>query len=138
MTLKGEPLSLWFNNFSKIELGKTILPAKGGYPGKPEEVALLKVIQERAATNHLLLLTDVVHAGLVGHAYGTDSAVKFTRKELAGLVAEANEDELYNVWQTFLEAMGLNLDKIVEKAKKKAQKKKASRGTKPLLSPLEK
>ena len=121
-TLKGEKLPLWFNNFSKIELGKSLLPSVDGYPSKPEEGKLIKIIQKRVAENHLFLLCDIVHAGLIGHAYATNTGIRYSRAEVGGLIAEADEGELYGVWQTFLEAMGMNLDKIVSDSKKKAKK----------------
>ncbi len=110
---------LWFNNYSKVELAKALLPPRKGYSAKPEEVQLLNAVKERAAENHVVLMLDLVDAGHLGYVYGTNSKVRLHREVLAKKLAEASQEELYGVWLAFLEAYGFNLDTVVELSEKK-------------------
>ena len=126
LKIGDKTIQLWFNNFSKIELGKSLLTTVNGYPAKPNEIEFLKAIQKKATENHLVLLRDVVFAGVIGHAYGTDNLIQYTKPQIAEIIATAKEDDLYEVWTTFMDAMGMNLDGIITEAKKKVKKKKAT------------
>lgn len=124
LKIGDETIQLWFNNFSKVELGKSLLTTVNGYPAKPNEIEFLQAIQKKATENHLVLLRDVVFAGVIGHAYGTDNLIQYTKPQIAEIIATANQDDLYEVWTTFMDAMGMNLDGIITEAKKKVKKKK--------------
>ena len=126
LKIGDKTIQLWFNNFSKIELGKSLLTTVNGYPAKPNEIEFLQAIQKKATENHLVLLRDVVFAGVIGHAYGTDNLIQYTKLQIAEIIATAKEDDLYEVWTTFMDAMGMNLDGIITEAKKKVKKKKAT------------
>lgn len=110
--LGGKQMSLWFNNFAKVELGKMLLPSKNGFPAKPEELQLLDAISKMSKENHLILLSKIIYAGLIGDIYAKDKDPGFERSDITMMVAEADQDELYNCWVVFLDAMGMNLDKI--------------------------
>lgn len=130
--ITGKDIPLWFNNYSKIELGKAIIKSKNGYPAKPEESVIIQAIDELANSNHILLMKEVIWSGILGHAYAVDETPLITRKELSADLAIMSNDQLYQIWVAFLESMGMNLDEIKQaNSNKKKQKGKLSPGMKP-------
>ena len=114
---------LWFNNYSKVELAKILLPGKKGFSGKPEEIALLHAVKKRAEKNHIILMLDLVVSGHLGYVYGTNSSKQISKAVIAEKIAEASQEELYAVWLGYLEAYGFNLDSVSDLAKKKRKAK---------------
>lgn len=112
ITLKGVNIHLWFNNFSKEEIAKIILPKDGNFPAKPEEFPLLNAIERLATENYLYLMRDITWSGILGQAFATDTPTKFKKSDIAELIATSSDDELNKVWTCFLSAMGVNVDQL--------------------------
>jgi len=112
ITLGGEKRQLWFNNFAVFELQKMFGVQQGD---------VLKSVMERAEDNYLLLVSDLIKAGLKGYAYANDQGAPDTSK-LNTLIADGDLTELLQVWEVFFEHMGGNVEK--EEVKKKAAPKK--------------
>lgn len=122
--LSGLDVALWFNNFSRLEIAKNLLPPKDGFDAKPQEVELIESIEKLANENHLVLMREIIWSGVVGYAYGTDTKNEFTRVKISELIATADQGNLAQVWSCFLESIGMNLDKDETKSTKKDDKKK--------------
>lgn len=105
ITLGGKQERLWFNNFAAEELRR--------YLTNGEEVLtnvdLFKRIKERWEANNLVLLKNIVYAGIAGDSYVRDDVPRYTKEEVGALVATADSETLYSVWRVFLEAQGYNL-----------------------------
>lgn len=122
--LNGLDVALWFNNFSRLEIAKNMLPPKDGFKAKPQEIELIEAIEKMANENHLLLMREIIWSGVIGHAYGTDTTNEFTRLKISELIAESDQGALTEIWLVFLESIGMNLDKKEGEEEKKEDSKK--------------
>lgn len=107
--LGGETYQLWFNNYAVFELQKMY---------GIEQTEVMKRVVERAEDNYLLLISDLVKAGIKGHSLAKGEIVP--KINVQELVADANIEKLMNVLKVFYDIMGVN----VEGDKKKAPRKK--------------
>ncbi|AGO48503.1 hypothetical protein Phi18:2_gp54 [Cellulophaga phage phi18:2] len=106
---------LWFNNYSKAELAKIILPKDKGNPAKPEEFPLLRALNRLAEENYLDLMRDIIWVGILGSSFANDEPNKIEKKEVSNHIATAPESVLYSCWLCFLDAMGVNIDHLEDK-----------------------
>lgn len=126
LEVNGKEVILWFNNYSKVEIGKSLLLSVNGFDPRPEEEKLIKAIDEMAKDNYLKLIKVLINAGVIGYAYGTDSTPALKSKDIAEFIATAESAEIYNIWRCFLQAYGFDLlfdeeaeGKLTEDEKKK-------------------
>lgn len=122
---EGKSIPVWFNNYSRLELAKQILPELKGFPAKPEELPILKAIDQLSKENHLNLIRIILWTGLYGQAYGTFKALEYSMEEVAEIIACASEKTLYDLWIAFLQSMGVSLDEV-RKAIADIEKKKGT------------
>jgi len=112
INIGGKEIPVWFNNFSKVEIAKNLLKSNGNFPAKPQEIELILAIEKMSNESHLLLMREILWAGIIGHCNGNDEINEFSRKGISILIAEALNDDLISVWMAFLESIGMNLDKV--------------------------
>ena len=131
VVLEGQKVQLWFNNYSKVELGKQILEGEGKFTPKPDELLIVKKVNEMAQENYLLLLRAILYAGIIGYAYGTDTAPRYDRKKISEIIAEIDSTTVYAIWTTFLQAYGFDtfLDKGEEENDDEEGEKKKTKVT---------
>lgn len=111
--LAGEKTQLWFNNYSTIELQKLF---------GVDEKEIIKKVSERAAENYMLLLSDLVKAGIKGYCYAKGINTPDVYDNINEHIAVADINELLQVWSVFYDAIGGN--EPVEESKKKAVRTK--------------
>ena len=102
-------LHLWFNNFSKAELAKIILPKDGAFPAKPEEFPLLNAMNRLAEENYLVLMGHIIWTGVLGTSMANDRPAEIEKKHITNHIATATDAELHKIWICFLSAMGVNI-----------------------------
>ena len=108
--IEDQAVSLWFNNYSKVEIGRELLPKREkGYPSRPEEALIVEAIDKWAQENYLNLLKVIINAGIKGMAYATNQPLQVTPDKVALYLAEAESSEVYDIWLTFLQAYGFDL-----------------------------
>jgi hypothetical protein len=117
ITVNNKIHQLWFNNFSKAELSKMILPKKDGFPAKPEEFPLISALTRLLDESYLSLMRDIIYSGIMGNSFATNKIPTLSIDEVSEFIATEREDNLYNVWECYLEAMGVNIDNIKDKIK---------------------
>lgn len=114
LDLGGEIYQLWFNNYAVCDL-------QSMYGIEQSEV--MKKIVERATDNYLLLIVDLVKAGLRGHYLAKGEVAP--NINVPELIADADMDKLVKVLEVFYDIMGVNVktDKKKVTAKKSPKKK---------------
>ena len=129
LEILGERRLLVFNNYARVEIAKHI-----DSPADP--VTFLQSIERIHNTNSLLLLKILVYAGHCGDCYRRQSVTDLTMDQVGDWIGEANDDALYQVFNTFLEAEGVKLppdelkDEDDTKKKKRGGKSSNSRSVK--------
>lgn len=118
ITLNGSKYQLWFNNYAVVELQNRF---------GVEQHEILGKVQERSKGNYLLLLSDLIDAGLKGFAYAKGELLPTVIDELSESVAVADMGELLKVWEVFFDIMGGN---VAPEPKKKTKPKKQPQGKK--------
>lgn len=115
ITLNGEKYQIWFNNFAVFEL-------QSMYGIEQKEI--LQKVSERAKENYLLLLSDLIKAGIKGHCLAKGIVTPEVLKNINEHIATANMGEVLLVWEVFFDIMGGNIkeDKKKEEPKMKKQK----------------
>lgn len=112
LNLGGEKVQVWFNNYAVFELQKLYGIEQG---------EIMKKVSERAMENYLLLITDLVKAGIKGHCLAKGENTPSVYDNLSELIATADMGELMNVWEVFFNMMGGDIKKE-ETPKKKVMK----------------
>jgi len=116
--LGGQTRWLWFNNYSREELGKV-------YGTDP--LVAGKLFAEQLQANAIRAFSFLVWAGLMGHEYGNMQDPTYTKQEVAGWVATCEVDELMKVWDVWLDHSGMR--ELISSEKKSNQRtKKTSPG----------
>lgn len=113
--LGGIEIPLWFNNYASAELQKMY---------GADINTLMVTLVERLQENYLLILSDLIKAGVKGHCFALDLPKPEYLQRVNELIAQEADETLVPVWlevfEVFKEHMGINLPK--EEGKKKAMK----------------
>lgn len=120
ITLGGNKRTLWFNNYAKGALGAI-------YGIDPLEAGDKLITQMQS--NHMRGIADLIFAGLEGFHEATDTERGYTKKNVLMWCAEAEEEDIVKVFNTWLEFSQIrNLIKTEQKEKeqKKRHGKKSS------------
>lgn len=124
LVLKGEKVQLWFNTFSKYEL-------MGMYKAN-NEIEFAQRMGEKAQENSLLLLIDIVKAGIKGASLAKGEKTPDVYDNINMVFAEMEMEDTLKLWgevfTVFNHHMGKNVkeeDKKKVVRKKKPQKKKS-------------
>lgn len=121
--LGGIEIPLWFNNYASAELQKMY--------GADINTLMITLV-ERLQENYLLILSDLVKAGIKGRCFGLDLPKPEYLANINELIAEEADETLLPVWtevfEVFKEHMGLNLPQEEPTSKKKVinKQKKAT------------
>ena len=111
ITLGGEVVQLWFNNYAILELQNLF--------GADQGEITRKVI-ERAKDNYLLLVVDLIKVGIKGHCLAKGDKAPDMIKDVNELAATAEMSELIRVWEVFNDIMGGNVPDDKKKMTKKS------------------
>lgn len=113
--LNGVEIPLWFNNYASAELQKMY---------GADISTLMITLVERLQDNYLLILSDLIKAGIKGHCFALDIPKPDYLVNVNELIANEADETLIPVWmevfEVFKEHMGINLPQ--EEGKKKATK----------------
>lgn len=113
--LGGIDIPLWFNNYASAELQKMY--------GADINTLMITLV-ERLQENYLLILSDLIKAGIKGRTFALDLPKPEYLANVNELIAQEADETLVPVWlevfEVFKEHMGINLPK--EEGKKKAVK----------------
>lgn len=113
LTLSGQKIQLWFNTFSKYEL-------MGMYQAD-NEIEFAEKMSDRAKENALLLLMDIVKAGIKGASLAKGETTPEIYNNINMVFAEMPMEDTLTIWTTvfksFNEHMGMN---VKEDKKKEA------------------
>jgi len=113
--LGGVEIPLWFNNYASAELQKMY---------GADINTLMVTLVERLQENYLLILSDLIKAGIKGYCFALDLPKPEYLASVNELIAQEANETLVPVWlevfEVFKEHMGINLPK--EEGKKKATK----------------
>lgn len=113
--LGGVEIPLWFNNYASAELQKMY--------GADINTLMITLV-ERLQENYLLILSDLIKAGIKGRTFALDLPKPEYLANVNELIAQEADETLVPVWlevfEVFKEHMGINLPK--EEGKKKAMK----------------
>ena len=117
ITLKGEKVRLKFNNYAREELAKYFVPKDKIGLSQSE---LQEEIVNKWNDNKLLLMKNIVYAGIVGQAYIHDNTTPYTMDEIGEYIADAPYEEIFPIWETFLKSSEISVSKEdAEDVKKK-------------------
>ena len=108
LELGDKTYQLWFNNYAVCELQSMY---------GIEENEIMQKIVSRAEDNYLLLITDLIKAGIKGAALAKDELTPNIK--VSELVAEADMSKLLKVLEVFYDVMGVNIEKKAVKKKVK-------------------
>lgn len=113
--LGGMEIPLWFNNYASAELQKMY--------GADINTLMITLV-ERLQENYLLILSDLIKAGIKGRTFALDLPKPDYLANVNELIAQEADETLVPVWvevfEVFKEHMGINLPK--EEGKKKVAK----------------
>lgn len=113
--LGGIEIPLWFNNYASAELQKMY---------GADINTLMVTLVERLQENYLLILSDLIKAGIKGRTFALDLPKPEYLSNINELIAQEADETLVPVWlevfEVFKEHMGINLQK--EEGKKKVAK----------------
>ncbi len=113
--LGGIEIPLWFNNYASAELQKMY--------GADINTLMITLV-ERLQENYLLILSDLIKAGIKGRTFALDLPKPEYLANVNELIAQEADETLVPVWlevfEVFKEHMGINLPK--EEGKKKVTK----------------
>lgn len=113
--LGGIEIPLWFNNYASAELQKMY---------GADINTLMVTLVERLQENYLLILSDLIKAGIKGRTFALDLPKPEYLASVNELIAQEADETLIPVWtevfEVFKEHMGINLPK--EEGKKKVVK----------------
>ena len=107
INIGGAKRTLRFNNYSHFELSKQLFQA-GHLSVTTNDV--LDRLHEMASENVMLLMKALIYSGIIGNDYEVGFTKTVTIQEVGKWVAEVNESELVGIWDTFLDAMGVNIE----------------------------
>lgn len=116
ITIKDKERLLRFNQFSNIELYKLLFNDPFA---SPDMDRLMAKANEMIQDNHLLFYKALIYSGIVGNDYASNLfKPSVTIEEVGEAVAAMTPLELneffLQVWNSFFDAMGINLEKIRE------------------------
>ena len=107
VNIGGAKRTLRFNNYAHFELSKQLFQA-GHFAVTPNDV--LDKLHEIASDNVMLLMKALIYSGIIGNDYEVGFTKSVTIQEVGKWVADVNESELMGIWDTFLDAMGVNIE----------------------------
>jgi hypothetical protein len=111
LNIGGKNRTLRFNNFSAIELAKIIYK---GENANFETEDLLNRIMKLNEKNHFLLVKTLIYAGIIGNDYVVGFEESVTVEQVGEWISEISEEDIYSVWQTFWNSMGVDLPAVKE------------------------
>lgn len=115
INLNGVEIPLWFNNYASAELQKMY---------GADINTLMVTLVERLQENYLLILSDLIKAGIKGHCFALDIPKPEYLANINLWTASEPDKTLVPVWlevfEVFKEHMGINLPQ--EEGKKKVVK----------------
>ncbi len=103
---------LWFNNYSKAELAKLILPEDNGFPAKPEEFPLLEAFNRMVKDNYLDLMRDIVWTGILGACFVKNTIPEVKKTDVSEYLAFCSNLQIQDIFRDCLDAMGVNVDHL--------------------------
>jgi|SRR5690606_2282302 len=118
LKIGGQKVQVWFNTFSKFQL-------MGMYNANTE-LEFATEMSKRAKDNYLLLLIDLLKAGIKGSSLARKQDTPDIYDNLEMVIADTEMDELLIIWEkvfkAFNEHMGANIKtdnkkKVVRKPK---------------------
>ena len=119
--LGGVEIPLWFNNYASAELQKMY---------GADINTLMVTLVERLQENYLLILSDLIKAGIKGHCFALDIPKPEYLANVNELIAQEADETLVPVWlevfEVFKEHMGINLPQQEGKKKVVKNTKKAT------------
>lgn len=107
LEILGERRLLVFNNYARVEIAKHI--QTDASEDLPEPVAFLSAIQRLNDQNSLLLFKVLVYAGHCGDCYRKQNVTDLTMEQIGEWIADATNENLYDVFKVFMDAEGMNL-----------------------------
>lgn len=113
----GKVYQLWFNNYAMFEIAATF--------GIDQRDIVMRCV-EKLQENFLILVADLFLAGYKGFKLAKEDEIDLTRADVMEIVATANVEDLYSIWEVFKDANALNLeeeDSEMSDADKKKVKK---------------
>src|SRR6185503_9792185 len=87
--LGGVEIPLWFNNYASAELQKMY---------GTDVTTVIKILVEKLQDNYLVVLTDLIKAGIKGSYLGKDSERPEYLSLINGMVAEEYDENLISIW----------------------------------------
>lgn len=109
LNIGGQERTLRFNNFSAIELAKIIY--NGDQPNFETE-DLMNRIMKLNEKNHYLLIKTLIYAGIIGNDYVVGFTESATPEQVGEWISDLSTEEMYSVWITFWQSMGVDLPAI--------------------------
>jgi hypothetical protein len=127
LKIGGQERTLRFNNFSAIELAKIIY--NGEQPNFETE-DLMNRIMKLNEKNHYLLIKTLIYSGIIGNDYVVGFTESATPENVGEWISDLSSDEIYSVWITFWQSMGVDLPSLKELEKDSVSEKKNQPGMK--------
>jgi hypothetical protein len=109
LNIGGQERTLRFNNFSAIELAKIIY--NGDQPNFETE-DLMNRIMKLNEKNHYLLIKTLIYSGIIGNDYVVGFTESATPQQVGEWISDLSSEEIYSVWITFWQSMGVDLPAI--------------------------
>jgi hypothetical protein len=127
LNIGGQERTLRFNNFSAIELAKIIY--NGDQPNFETE-DLMNRIMKLNEKNHYLLIKTLIYSGIIGNDYVVGFTESATPQQVGEWISDLSSEEIYSVWITFWQSMGVDLPAINDIENNSVAEKKNQPGMK--------
>lgn len=116
--LGGQQVDLYFNNYSKAEIGNLF--------GLDPLEAGIKIAEE-IKTNHMRACAKLIYSALIGYYSAKDMDCPYTREQVMEWAAEMKDSDILLVWECWKES--IEIPKILpEQSNGSASKKKKPGG----------
>lgn len=117
ITLGGQVVDLYFNNYSKAELGNMF--------GVDPLEASMKIAEEIKA-NHMRACAKLIYSALIGYYAAKDMDCPYSRQQVAEWAADMSGEDTLKVWETWKES--IDIPQILPEQSNGAGKKKKPGG----------
>lgn len=98
ITLGGQVVDLYFNNYSKAELGNMF--------GVDPLEASMKIAEEIKA-NHMRACAKLIYSALIGYYAAKDMDCPYSRQQVAEWAADMSGEDTLKVWETWKESIDI-------------------------------
>ncbi len=114
--IQEEEIQLRFNISSLNSMAKVLF---GDQSKSFDFGAIMEEISQINEENYWFAAKVIIYSGVVGHSLESNSPrPKYTFEQVGGLVGKMTEEELSDytikVWESFLDSLGVNLEKLDE------------------------